>query len=108
MVLKTLPPTPTRKRQASIPARLVTNPQASWNTTNTTPEMEKTGYRPLISLNGARTMGARANPTQKVVIPVKTAVLEAWNSASMMAAGGEYEPAQYAVSSVATQQRTMW
>jgi len=53
-------------------------------------------------------MGARANPTQKVVIPVKTAVLEAWNSASMMAAGGEYEPAQYAVSSVATQQRTMW
>lgn len=77
MVLKTLPPTPTINRQASMPARLVTKPHASWNTTNTTPEMEKTGYRPLISLNGARTMGARANPTQKVVIPLMTAVRDA-------------------------------
>jgi hypothetical protein len=49
-----------------------------------------------------------AKPIQKVVIPVRTAVLDASNSVIIIVTGGEYDPEQYAVRAVAKQQRTMW
>lgn len=83
------PPTPWKKRATSNPAKLCVPPHASKQAnqetlvsmmnfilraktmnipTNKTPLAMKMGRRPLISEKGARTMGAKANPTQKRVM----------------------------------------
>lgn len=69
MVLKVLPPTPRKKRAASMPANESVIAQKNEHSTNKVPVAMKTGRRPLISENGASIMGAMAKPAVKMVMP---------------------------------------
>jgi len=113
IVEKVEPPTPTRKRTTSIPAYECAKPVHSWQMTNRMPEARNTGRRPLISENGANTIGATAKPRWivnyhslvdmdsrsgnipdvKVVMPTKTATLLTPHSADICATPGLYDPA---------------
>jgi len=65
----------------------------------------KTGRRPLISENGARTIGAMPNPLVKVVIPHKIATVLTFHSLFICSAPGLYAPAVKAVNVVAAHDR---
>jgi hypothetical protein len=69
MVENVEPPTPRENRAINIPGKLREIAQKSWLATYRMPVVTNTGYRPLISEKGARTMGAMANPVVNVVIP---------------------------------------
>lgn len=71
--------------------------------TNRMPEAMNTGRRPLISENGARTMGATAKPVVKVVMPTSAATLLTPHSAVICPTPGLYDPAENAVSAVIMQ-----
>ena len=101
MVEKTELPHPTKNRAINIPGYEWVTAQHIWQMKYRIPAATKTGYRPLISENGARTIGAIAKPAQNVVMPTRIATSLTFHSADICAVGGEYDPAVYAVIVVA-------
>lgn len=65
------------------------------------PQARKTGFRPLISENGANTIGATAKPQVKMVMPTRTATWLTCHSSDIWATPGLYDPAVKAAMAVA-------
>lgn len=83
MVEKDEEKNPVKKRATSIPGYEWVTAQHIWRITYMMPVTTNTGRRPLISLKGARTIGATAKPVVKVVTPTSMATWETCHSASI-------------------------
>lgn len=72
---------PVKNRQTHMPAKVGVTAETTWKTTHSTPVTMKTGRRPLISLNGARNIGAMPKPHVKRVTPMRATTSEICHSA---------------------------